>query len=55
MAEDLGARAVMPVHHATFRLSQEPMEEPIARFLAAAGGAPDRVALTQVGETWSEE
>jgi len=55
MAEDLGARAVMPVHHATFRLSQEPMEEPIARFLAAAASAPDRVALTQVGETWSEE
>jgi L-ascorbate metabolism protein UlaG (beta-lactamase superfamily) len=53
MSEHLGASAVLPIHHATFRLSREPMEEPIARFLAAAGRERDRVAVTEVGETWS--
>lgn len=54
MAGDLGARHVLPVHHATFRLSREPVDEPISRFLTAAGTERGRIALTQVGETWSE-
>lgn len=53
MARDLKARMVLPIHHATFRLSREPMDEPITRFLAAAGRDRDRVALTEVGATWS--
>jgi len=52
MARDMDARHVLPVHHSTFRLSREPAEEPIARLMAAAGPDQDRVALTQVGETW---
>ena len=52
MAGDLGARVVLPIHHATFRLSREPMDEPIARFVAAAGHERDRIALTEVGATW---
>jgi len=35
------------MHHNTFRLSHEPMHEPIERFLAA--GNADRIALKQIG------
>jgi L-ascorbate metabolism protein UlaG (beta-lactamase superfamily) len=53
MFRRLDARYVMPVHHATFRLSREPVDEPIHRFLAAADKERWRVATTQVGATWS--
>jgi L-ascorbate metabolism protein UlaG (beta-lactamase superfamily) len=52
MTEEMGARYVMPVHHSTFRLSREPADEPIRRFLAAAGNQRGRVVLTEVGATW---
>ena len=52
MAEALGAHHVLPIHHATFRLSREPMDEPIARLRAAAVGDGPRIALTDVGETF---
>lgn len=48
MADDAGAGRILPVHHSTFRLSREPMEEPLRRFEAAAG---DRVAARLIGET----
>ncbi|HEU4680589.1 MAG TPA: MBL fold metallo-hydrolase [Gemmatimonadales bacterium] len=53
MFRALGAEYVLPVHHSTFRLSREPVDEPIRRFLAAAGGESWRVVLTEVGATWS--
>jgi len=53
MTRDLGARYVMPVHHSTFRLSREPPDEPIRRFLTAAGPERDRIVATEVGSTWS--
>jgi L-ascorbate metabolism protein UlaG (beta-lactamase superfamily) len=34
-----GSRYMMPIHHRTFRLSDEPSEEPMARLRAVAGGA----------------
>ena len=37
MAGHLRARAVVPIHHATFRLSQEPAGEPLQRLRKAAG------------------
>jgi L-ascorbate metabolism protein UlaG (beta-lactamase superfamily) len=49
----LGAEWVLPVHHSTFRLSREPVAEPISRFLAAAGADRHRIVVTEVGETWS--
>jgi len=52
MTREMGARHVMPVHHSTFRLSREPTDEPIRRFLAAAGRERERVVLTEIGETW---
>ncbi len=52
MADEAGAGYLMPIHHRTFRLSQEPMDEPIRRFEDALAGAPERVALRQIGETF---
>ena len=55
MFQRLGARYVLPVHHSTFRLSREPTEEPIQRFLAAAGADRWRVIATEVGASWTLE
>jgi L-ascorbate metabolism protein UlaG (beta-lactamase superfamily) len=53
MAVAMHARHVLPIHHSTFRLSREPVGEPIARLVAAAGPANrGRIALTEVGESW---
>src|SRR6266566_4664725 len=50
MANAAGARFIMPVHHQTFRLSFEPLREPIERFEAALRGAPERIALCEIGQ-----
>ena len=52
MANAARARFIMPVHHQTFRLSFEPFREPIERFDAALGDAPERIALREIGETF---
>jgi L-ascorbate metabolism protein UlaG (beta-lactamase superfamily) len=52
MADEAGARALLPVHHATFQLSAEPMSEPIVRFRAAMKNTPERMAATEIGETF---
>jgi L-ascorbate metabolism protein UlaG (beta-lactamase superfamily) len=52
MATAAGARFIMPVHHQTFRLSFEPMREPIERFQAALSETPERIALREIGETF---
>jgi L-ascorbate metabolism protein UlaG (beta-lactamase superfamily) len=50
---DLGARRMIPMHYGTFRLSQEPMEEPVERLMAAArqAGVADSVCVLPEGET----
>ena len=53
MAREMGARFILPMHHSTFRLSREPADEPIRRMLAAAGPERSRVAVTEIGETWT--
>lgn len=53
MANDAGARFIMPVHHQTFRLSFERLREPIERFEAALRDQPDRIALREIGETFA--
>lgn len=51
---DLGAQTMIPMHYGTFRLSHEPMEEPVPRLRAAAkaAGVADRVVVLEEGETW---
>jgi L-ascorbate metabolism protein UlaG (beta-lactamase superfamily) len=53
MFRGLGAEYLLPVHHSTFRLSREPVEEPMERLLAAAGSERGRVVASEVGATWT--
>jgi L-ascorbate metabolism protein UlaG (beta-lactamase superfamily) len=50
---DLGARRMIPMHYGTFRLSQEPMDEPVERLIAAAklAGVASSVSVLPEGET----
>jgi len=52
MATAAGAQFIMPVHHQTFRLSFEPLREPIERFQAILRNTPERIALREIGETF---
>ena len=52
MANDAGARFIMPIHHQTFRLSFEPFREPIERFERVLRAEPARIALREIGETF---
>ncbi len=47
------ARWLVPMHYGSFQLSQEPMEEPVLRLLAAARGAGvrHRVVVLEEGAT----
>ncbi len=53
MADHVRADFVFPMHHSTFRLSHEPMQEPLLRILTAAGRSADRIIAHQVGDTWT--
>ena len=53
MFQQSGARYLVPIHWGTFRLSKEPMDEPIRRLLQAAGPEADRVTIRQIGVAWS--
>jgi L-ascorbate metabolism protein UlaG (beta-lactamase superfamily) len=50
---DLGSRWMVPMHYGTFRLSHEPMEEPLQRLEreSKAVGVQDRVIVLQEGFT----
>lgn len=52
MANRAGVRYIVPVHHQTFRLSEEPQTEPIERLEAALQREPERLALRRVGESF---
>jgi L-ascorbate metabolism protein UlaG (beta-lactamase superfamily) len=52
MADMAGAHFIMPVHHQTFELSLEAFREPIERFVSALAASPERIALTEIGETF---
>jgi L-ascorbate metabolism protein UlaG (beta-lactamase superfamily) len=52
MANKAGATYILPVHHQTFRLSDEQMSEPIERLETALKKEPERLALRRVGETF---
>lgn len=52
MADAAGAKYLVPVHHQTFRLSEEPMTEPIERLQKAMEHERERLALQRIGETF---
>ncbi|HKS28103.1 MAG TPA: MBL fold metallo-hydrolase [Pyrinomonadaceae bacterium] len=53
MMREMGARYILPMHHSTFRLSREPVGEPIKRLEKIAGPEGWRIALREPGETWT--
>lgn len=53
MAQDAGAGIILPVHHKTFKLSYEPMDQPIARLKEVAGQEASRIAWTDIGQEYS--
>lgn len=52
MHEQSGAKYLLPVHHSTFKLSDEPVSEPMQRLLAVAGERCRRVIVAQPGQAW---
>jgi L-ascorbate metabolism protein UlaG (beta-lactamase superfamily) len=50
---DLQARAMVPMHYGTFKLSHEPMEEPVKRLLADAErrGIEEQIFVLEEGVT----
>jgi L-ascorbate metabolism protein UlaG (beta-lactamase superfamily) len=52
MSAMAGARHFVPMHHETFKLSQEPMHEPGQRIRAAFAHQPERLLASSVGETF---
>ena len=54
MASHVKAKYVLPMHHSTFRLSFEPVNEPMERILTAAGRDADRVVCREVGSLWHD-
>jgi L-ascorbate metabolism protein UlaG (beta-lactamase superfamily) len=53
MFEQTGAHYLIPIHWGTFRLSKEPMGEPLRRLVIAAGPQADRIVLRQIGVAWT--
>ena len=51
MVNAAGARKIIPVHHQTYRLSSEPMQEPIERMEQALAREPERLVLKEIGQT----
>jgi L-ascorbate metabolism protein UlaG (beta-lactamase superfamily) len=53
MVDHVRADWMMPMHHSTFRLSHEPMDEPIQRLLTAAGNDAQRIVAREVGDMFT--
>jgi L-ascorbate metabolism protein UlaG (beta-lactamase superfamily) len=52
MANAAGTRYIIPIHHQTFKLSNESALEPIERLQDALQKEPGRLALRKIGETF---
>jgi L-ascorbate metabolism protein UlaG (beta-lactamase superfamily) len=52
MANFVNAKAIAPMHHSTFKLSYEPWDEPMKRFLAIAGEEESRIVIRSIGGQW---
>jgi L-ascorbate metabolism protein UlaG (beta-lactamase superfamily) len=52
MANDAGAKYILPIHHTTFRFGRETYTEPLERFETALSAEKERIALRHAGETF---
>ncbi len=53
MFRAMNANRLLPVHHSTFELSDEHVDEPMQRLVRAAGADYARLITTAPGELWS--
>jgi len=53
MADQVSAEFVMPMHHSTFKLSREPVGEPMERIVTAAGRNEGRIVAREIGASWA--
>jgi L-ascorbate metabolism protein UlaG (beta-lactamase superfamily) len=53
MANHVRAEHILPMHHSTFRLSHEPLAEPMDRLMTIAGRESDRIIIHGVGHQWA--
>jgi len=53
MATAADAQHLLPMHHSTFELSDEPREEPLLRLRAAAGKDFRRIVACDLGTLWT--
>jgi L-ascorbate metabolism protein UlaG (beta-lactamase superfamily) len=53
MAESMAAEALLPMHHSTFRLSYEAIDEPLEGLLKAAASGQRKVVIREVGGSWT--
>jgi hypothetical protein len=52
MANDAGAKHVLPMHYYTFRFGRERSNEPIERLETALNSETDRLGWREAGETF---
>lgn len=53
MFQESGAEHLLPMHHSTFKLSDEPRDEPLNRLFAAAGTTAGVIVGHQLGQPWA--
>lgn len=53
MADHCSAERILGMHHSTFRLGHERVDEPMQRLLTVAGRDVDRVVAREIGSKWS--
>lgn len=53
MHREAGGKFLLPMHHSTFRLSDEPAGDPLKRLLAAAGDEHWRIVGRDLGSPWT--
>ena len=54
MFRESGARYLVPIHWGTFRLSKEPMDEPLRRLIRDAGPRSDAIVIRKVGGVFQQ-
>jgi L-ascorbate metabolism protein UlaG (beta-lactamase superfamily) len=54
MFRESGARYLVPIHWGTFKLSKEPMDQPLRRLIADAGPRASAIVIRKVGGVFQE-
>ena len=52
MGKKMKAKRILPIHHSTFKLSNEPIHEPLTRFKVYKPNLDNRKLILRIGETF---